>query len=342
MLPSRGVIGAHHRHLMLHHRQLFFRCPTCLHDLAHETPRELRCGSGHSVAVASSGHVHLLPAGRLRTSKASRGDTKEMLRARRAFFDASGYRVQIAAVASAVTEAMARHSAGPDLPLLDAASTRGGSNVLDAGCGEGNYLRALGARLAARGVGASLWGTDISKVAVRYAAAAQRSARFAVARSTRLPFADAAFDCVLSVFAPVPWAEFCRVLRPGGTVVVARPGTDHLNGLKAALYSSVRLQKPFESTPPEAAPSGGAHAFAEEARTRSRSVETFRGEVCTNLLHMTPFYWAATEQQQRQIGSAPHLAELTTAVDFDIRTYRLGSQDGSFQDGSLDIRAGVK
>ena len=56
-----------------------------------------------------------------------------------------------------------------------------------------------------------LVGTDLSKLAVQLAAGKHKSTpphvsfRFAVAASNRLPFADASLDCVVSVFAPVPF-----------------------------------------------------------------------------------------------------------------------------------------
>ena len=55
---------------------------------------------------------------------------------------------------------------------------------------------------------------------------------FAVASAFELPFDDACFDVVLTAFSPWPAAEFERVLRPGGFVIAAGPGPDHLFGLK--------------------------------------------------------------------------------------------------------------
>ena len=49
-----------------------------------------------------------------------------------------------------------------------------------------------------------------------------------------LPLADGCVDLVQVVFAPRNPSEFARVLRPGGTLVVAVPGEGHLEPLRSA------------------------------------------------------------------------------------------------------------
>ena len=227
-------------------RRLHFRCPTCSDpllprvSLLHRSngfgkpASELACAQGHTVSVAAEGHVHLLPAGRKpRKAATARGDSDDCIRARRSFFDAGGYAAHVRAVAAETLRALAAQ------PLAG-----GERNVLDAGCGEGAYLRALEEALAASTASAAsppqLWGTDISKLAVRLGARRQRAGKFAVAKSSRLPFGDGTLDAVLSCFAPVDWAELTRVLRPGGALLVVRGGPDHLSGLKVlALLTTV-------------------------------------------------------------------------------------------------------
>lgn len=156
-------------------RAVHFRCPTCSEPLRPEPPRTLRCAKGHSVDVAKEGHCHLVPAGRRQPQKAPkvRGDTDGSIRARRSFFEAGHYQLQASAVAAAVGAALG--SVAPDRPAA----------VLDAGCGEGQYLRAVERQL---GEHSSLWGTDLSRLAVRYAAKRQPRATYAIAASHRLPF----------------------------------------------------------------------------------------------------------------------------------------------------------
>ena len=184
-------------------------CPVCGAALAPQGAA-WRCVQGHCFDVARQGYVNLLTV----TQKHSRhpGDTREMVAARRAFLDAGWY----APIAGALADLVRRFC-----PAAEA--------VLDAGCGEGYYLSQLG-WIPER------WGIDISRDAVRYAAARDRSAHWLTATAAHLPFADGGFDCVLSMFALTAGAEFFRVLRPGGIFVQVLAGQGHLPGLKSIIY----------------------------------------------------------------------------------------------------------
>jgi 23S rRNA (guanine745-N1)-methyltransferase len=77
---------------------------------------------------------------------------------------------------------------------------------------------------------------DISKPAVRRAARAHQRAAAALCDTwQRLPLADGAAGAVLDVFAPRNGAEFHRVLRPDGTLLVITPTAEHLAELVGPL-----------------------------------------------------------------------------------------------------------
>jgi len=99
--------------------------------------------------------------------------------------------------------------------------------VADFGCGEGYYLDEV---MATPGLESTrAYGTDISKAAIAAAAKAHPGADWAVADTNRLiPLADGSVDVALDVFAPRNAGEFARVVRPGGRLVVAVPGQEHL------------------------------------------------------------------------------------------------------------------
>jgi 23S rRNA (guanine745-N1)-methyltransferase len=156
------------------------------------------CPRGHSFDVARSGYVNLLQPNEKR-SKAP-GDAKEIVAARRRFFDRGIERPLIEAVVG----------------MLDAARE---VSILDAGCGEGSYLDAI-----ARELGGDAHGVDISIPAVDAAARRYNAHEWIVANADRfIPYADASFGIVLSITARMNAAEFRRVIRDDGLLLVAIP-----------------------------------------------------------------------------------------------------------------------
>jgi ubiquinone/menaquinone biosynthesis C-methylase UbiE len=110
--------------------------------------------------------------------------------------------------------------------LVDAADLRAGWRVLDVSTGSGN------AAIAAARVGSTVVGVDyvpsLLERARARAAAEGLSVELVEGDAEALPFADASFDAVTSVFGSMfapnherTAAELIRVSRPGGTVALA-------------------------------------------------------------------------------------------------------------------------
>ncbi len=246
----------------------------------------LVCVHGHRFDRAREGYVHLLPSGRKTGGPA--GDTPEMLQARRALFDAGHYEPVQRAVAGAV----------------DASAATGGV-VLDAGCGEGAYLRAVGERrddLVRLGV-------DVAKAAVRSAAQRDRGGDYAVASSHRLPVADGAIGVVVSVFAPRAWAEFARVLSPDGIAVVASPGADHLDAVRRLRYA-----EPVPHAERAHLNESDVAGWVLLDRVDVRYELTVQGPDVEHLVHMTPYRWSGP--------AGPLPAVLTTKVHVVVTRHR--------------------
>jgi len=169
---------------------------------------------------------------------------------------------------------------------------------------------------------ASLWGTDLNKLAVRYAATRQRDAKFAVCQPTKLPFADGVFSVVFSVFAPSPWEEFCRVLKPGGVVIVARGGNRHLHELRSQLKDADAMRG---SEAPKQFSAGLAENYL-----RLKSEEEYSSELASQLVEMTawgakkPHEAAAQREKLLQcVRSADGEASTKATVDFIVSTHRV-------------------
>lgn len=192
-------------------------CPVCRKTLspafgedgggAAARPRALACAEGHSFDAARQGYFNLLVG----KGTAFQPDSADMVAARAAFLDAGHYRPLAAAVAGAAAPALQ----GPE------------PAVLDSGTGTGHYLRAVLDQ--AHGGPVAAIGLDISKFALRRAAKLNPDAVNLVSDVWQpFPVADAAVDVVTVVFAPRNAAEFARVLKPSGRLVVVTPRPGHL------------------------------------------------------------------------------------------------------------------
>ena len=120
--------------------------------------------------------------------------------------------------------------------VLDLAGLTGQERVAEIGCGNGPYL----AELARRGHEGRLLGLDLSPGMLAITKSAVPSAGVTVGDAQRLPLADGAADVILAphMLFHVPdraaaAAEFRRVTRPAGRVLVVLNGADHLAELLA-------------------------------------------------------------------------------------------------------------
>ncbi|MFC4130336.1 putative RNA methyltransferase [Hamadaea flava] len=188
---------------MIHTVLAALRCPVCREAL-HQSDGSLRCPRGHSFDRARQGYVHL-GTGR----KLPEGDTTDMVAARSAFLQAGHYQGVRTTVAGFVP---------PSAAL-----------IADIGAGTGYYLAgALDAAPEAAGIA-----LDVAKPALRRAARAHPRAEAVLADVwAGLPLADGCLDVLLNVFAPRNGAEFRRVLRPDGRLVVVTPLPRHLAELR--------------------------------------------------------------------------------------------------------------
>lgn len=110
--------------------------------------------------------------------------------------------------------------------FLDRLGVPGGASLLDVACGSGQ-LALMAARRGARVTGVDI-ATNLVLAARGRAGAEHLDARFDEGDAEDLPYADASFDVVATLygamFAPRPdvvASELLRVCRPGGTVAMA-------------------------------------------------------------------------------------------------------------------------
>jgi SAM-dependent methyltransferase len=142
--------------------------------------------------------------------------------------------------------------------VLELAELMPGMRVLDAGCGNGIYLRALRER------GVNAVGCDLSPGMLRGIA----HQAVVTADVTALPVRDGAFDVVIAahLLDLVPdrrgaVRELRRALRIGGSCVAVTTGAQHLRSLRDLIESAARAGSPGWSM---RAPTGSAFT-AEDA-----------------------------------------------------------------------------
>ena len=203
-------------------------CPVCRSTLrpGNERGRTLVCPDGHSFDAARQGYFNFLVG----KGTVFEADTADMVAARYNFLSAGHYRGLAEAIADAAVPALA----GPEGRRGANTPDGLGPAVLDAGTGTGHYLRTLLDRtLLDRTPPGRIpivaIGLDISKFALRRAARMNPDAVNLVSDVWQpLPVADGAVDVVSVVFAPRNAAEFARVLRPDGRLIVVTPRPGHL------------------------------------------------------------------------------------------------------------------
>jgi 23S rRNA (guanine745-N1)-methyltransferase len=153
--------------------------------------------------------------------------------------------------------------------------------------------------------------TDVSRYALRRAARAHPRAGAVLCDAwSGLPVADGCAAAVVNVFAPRNGAEFARVLRPDGVLLVATPGPAHL----AELVSTLDLLRvdPAKEDRLAATLSGW---FAPTWTTMlSRSLELDRAAVRT-LVDMGPSAWHTDpDQLATRIAALPEPIGVTAEI----------------------------
>lgn len=255
-------------------------CPVCGEKL-NRAEKEYRCENRHSFDIARQGHVNLLVV--QQKHSLNPGDTREQVLSRRTFLE-GGFYVPIADTLCKTAQEL--DAEGP---------------ILDVGCGEGYYCTRL-----ADALGAELLGLDISKEAVRCAAAKYKGPQWVCGTASHLPVADGSIGVLTSLFALTLPEEFYRVLANDGLYFQVLAAQDHLLGLKSIIYPELKLKE--KDSIPE------LPGFQRIKTIPIRFTFTVAGEQVQNLLSMTPHVYRISKEGAARLAETEKLTDTASAV----------------------------
>jgi 23S rRNA (guanine745-N1)-methyltransferase len=241
--------------------------------------------------MARSGYANLLQPQDRRSKRP--GDPPEAVEARRRLLDA-GYGEPLL---RAIREEIA------------ALALRPGAAVLDVGCGEGYYLGSL-----AQAPGVQAHGVDLSTAAADLAARRYPQGTWIVANADRfLPWAEGAFDLILSIDARLSPSEMRRVLKPEGRLLVAVPGADDLVELREAVLGERVLKDRLERAVSLLAEAG----FEVESRRSVRGTAELGSAEIRDALTAT--YRSGRQSRRERIAA---LSAMRVTLSHDLARFR--------------------
>ena len=255
-------------------------CPVCGEQL-NLSGKQYLCPNRHSFDVARQGYVNLLTV--QQKHSLNPGDTREQVLSRREFLEAGFY----APIAETLI-AEANHF-----------GIRG--QILDVGCGEGYYSARLADALEA-----PLTGLDISKEAVRCAAAKYKGKQWLCATAAHIPVEDGSVSLLTSLFALTLPQEFARVLQEGGYYFQVLAAEDHLLGLKGIIYDQLNFKE--KNTVPE------LPGFELRKSVPIRFSFTVEGQQIQNLFSMTPHVFRIGKDGAERLRKTETLTDTASCV----------------------------
>ena len=255
-------------------------CPICGEEL-NLTGKQYVCSRNHSFDVARQGYVNLLAV--QQKHSLNPGDTREQVLSRREFLEAGFY----APIAEAlIAEAKALGITG---------------QILDVGCGEGYYSSRLADALEA-----PLTGLDISKEAVRCAAAKYKGKQWLCATAAHIPVEEGSVSLLTSLFALTLPQEFARVLKEDGFYFQVLAAEDHLLGLKDIIYDQLNFKE--KNTVPE------LPGFELVKSVPIRFSFTVEGQQIQNLFSMTPHVFRIGKEGAERLRNTEILTDTASCV----------------------------
>lgn len=243
-------------------------CPVCKQKLIKEEKRYV-CDQQHSFDIAKQGYTNLY----LKSSKHS-GDNKIMVDARTAFLNLDYY-------APLANE------------LIKIIQEKKSEVIIDAGCGEGYYTN-----LIQKQTNADIYGFDLSKDALKYAARQNKEIHYYLSSIFDIPMIDESCDLLLNVFAPLANDEFYRLIKKGGYLIKVDPHHQHLKQMKDFLYDHVYENEVLDLK---------VNGFTLEKYHELTYHMSLDNKALNALFKMTPYYYKTNKEKSEQLCALDHM-----------------------------------
>jgi 23S rRNA (guanine745-N1)-methyltransferase len=271
-------------------------CPLCRQPL-NTNDKSWQCTNNHNFDIAKQGHCNLLPVQHKKSLQP--GDSADMVSARNRFLSGGHYQ----AVNELINQTIIHFITDQQLQK---------TAIIDAGCGEGYYSSSLAEALSNQTINWQMVGIDISKYAVLAAAKRSKTINWFVANSSHIPIEDHSADIVLSLFSPLPCEEFYRCLKPGGLLIFASTGSNHLIELRKLVYETV-IEQSFEpSTVLD------EHFSSHQKQRLQQSLFLTENSVIKDLFAMTPHYWRVSPDKKNVLND---LKDMTVSIDIQLHSF---------------------
>ncbi len=281
MTVSKKIVNAQ----VMERNPGLFRCPICASGMVMVDQERLVCEDNHSFDLSKNGYVNLAPQAHITKYDKSLFDARKTVM-NSGFFDP---------ILEGLITAVGAHIEGREQVV-----------ILDAGCGEGSHLSTILSQLQGNVTGV---GIDLAKEGVAAASKEYPGAVWSVADLANCPFQGNQFDVILNILSPANYAEFTRLLKPGGLFVKAVPESGYLKELRAVFYEDKEQKDDADPVT----------RFAEhfDAVKTQRITYSFAltSELLAPLIKMTPLTWGASNDK---IEEALRMDMREITIDFTI------------------------
>ncbi len=261
-----------------------FICPKCKENL-FQKGGSLICRNNHCYDIAKEGYVNLMLANDKHSLNP--GDNDDMVMSRDMFLNKNHYSNLVKSVSDVISKYKK-------------------TILLDAGCGTGYYTSIIKKNIE----NACVYGIDISKKAVKVAAKKDKDISFAVSSVFATPFKDNTFDAIISIFSPLAFDEFDRVLKDDGIVVCVYPGEKHLIELKKIIYGDETILNDK---------SVSSDKFKSVEKLSVQGYMDLDNDDIFNLVRMTPYFYTTPKEKLDNLNC---VSILSVQYDFIIEVFK--------------------